>query len=70
MNYQDVQSSNILKVGHDGENMGVVFKGGGEYHYAGVPREVFDKVVSAESVGKAINAHIKPKFPAKKIEKE
>ncbi len=50
-------------IGYEPETrtMGVIFKSGGlsEYHYAGVPQEVFDTVLNSPSVGKAVDQHIK-----------
>lgn len=49
-----VQSSNINSMGYDdaSQTMAIQFKGGKTYHYAGVPKEVFEFVRDSESVGR------------------
>ena len=59
MDYQTVESSNILALGHEGSTLAVQFTNGTEYHYSGVSKEVFDQIVSAASVGRTFNQLIK-----------
>lgn len=49
-----VESSNINSLGYDDDSqtLAVQFKGGKTYHYAGVPREIYEIVRDAESVGR------------------
>lgn len=72
MRMNSVKSSNVSQVGYDadGHRLGVIFNGGAEYHYHGVPQEVYDKVVSAESVGTAIEKLVKPHYAVAKVEKK
>jgi hypothetical protein len=58
---QPVESSQIAAVGFDSaENiLAVQFKRGGLYFYHDVPREKFDALMQAESVGKFHAQHIK-----------
>ena len=63
-----VVSSNIDRVTWTAEASLVVwFKTGAAYRYPGVSRELYEALVSAESVGKYLNAHIKPSFPAERL---
>lgn len=63
-----VKSSNVETLHYDpsAQRLEVVFKGGGEYHYHGVSQADYDKLESAESVGKHLNTHIKGVFKAVK----
>lgn len=42
------------------------FKSGGTYVYDGVPREAYDALIAADSVGKHFHQHIRGKFPVVK----
>lgn len=61
-----VKSSNVKSVGYDeaSQTLAVEFAGGGVYHYAGVSPKDHAALTKAESVGKHIAAHIRPKFKA------
>jgi hypothetical protein len=59
MSWNKVKSSNIEAMAYIEGVVKVRFKNGTEYHYQGVPEEVFLSVVNAESVGKAFNQEIK-----------
>lgn len=51
-----VESSNVSAIGHHhGDILRVRFKSGQMYDYIGVTEPMFDKIIEAESVGKAIN---------------
>jgi len=51
-----VESSNVAAIGHHhGDVLRVQFKSGHVYDYIGVTEPMFDKILEAESVGKAIN---------------
>jgi len=59
-----VESSNIDYLGYD-ENVNVMriwFKGNRIYDYPNVAKEDFEILLSAESVGKAFHATIKPRY--------
>lgn len=60
--YTDVESSNVQVVGHDGTDLYVRFINGTEYKYEGVSEEEFIKLRDAASVGKHLNAYIKPRY--------
>lgn len=59
MDWKQVESSNISAMAHDGVLMGVTFKSGVTYAYENVTREVFDEIVTAESVGGRFNSLVK-----------
>ena len=70
MKRQSVESSNIRSVGYD-EFLLVLeieFKSGAVYRYYGVPAEVHDELINAESVGKYFNANVKSKYNFLKVE--
>lgn len=59
----DVQSSNIAKVAHQGDDLFVQFKGGNAvYQYKGVPAATHEAMLKSESIGKYFFAHVKGKF--------
>lgn len=59
-----VSSSNIYAVGYDKEKkeLFVEFHSGSVYTYFNVPEDIYDGLVSAGSVGKYFNAHVKDQF--------
>jgi hypothetical protein len=61
MDYDPVSSSTVAGVGYDGttNTLGVRFPNGSEYHYFGVPQEVFDGLRSASSVGRYLDQYVK-----------
>jgi hypothetical protein len=50
-----VDSSNIKSVAHEGDTLEVTFKHGGTYQYSGVDKDTFNGLLSAPSIGKALN---------------
>ena len=67
MELREVLSSNIRKIGHDGTNLIVEYMSGAQYRYKGVPKEVFNEMLSAESKGRFMNANIKGKYEFERI---
>ena len=70
MTRHPVESSNLRSVGYD-EFLLVLeieFKSGAVYRYYGVPSEVHDELINAESVGKYFNANVKSKYNFLKVE--
>jgi hypothetical protein len=61
MEYANVSSSTIAAVGFDDtqSTLGVRFLSGREYHYFGVPRYIYEAILSASSVGQYFNEHVK-----------
>jgi hypothetical protein len=56
-----VNSSTISEIGYDAQRsvMIVKFKTGAVYEYLEVPQSIYDFVINADSVGKALNAEVK-----------
>ena len=70
MQRQSVESSNLKSVGYD-EFLLVLeteFNSGAVYRYYGVPLEVHDELINAESVGKYFNANVKSRYNFLKVE--
>lgn len=67
MNRTPVQSSNVVSIGYDAETqvLEIEFRSG-VYQYQGVPRQVFDGLLAADSVGKAVNA-IRHDYPFARV---
>jgi len=61
MKYSPVTSSSIAEIGYDDEHatFGVKFRDGREYHYFGVPRDVFERCLGATSLGRYFNLYVK-----------
>lgn len=59
-----VVSSNVARVGYcqRSSDLYVEFLSGGTYVYLGVPRRVFDELLTAASKGRYLNAIIKPVY--------
>jgi len=64
-----VSSSNLASVGYDAESqiLEIEFHNGGVYQYAGVPEEVYEGLLSADSQGKYFHANIKNNYPYGKL---
>lgn len=62
-----IRSSSVTAVGYDEERheLWVRFVGGDTYRYAMVPPSVHRELLAAESVGRFVNARIKPTYPAR-----
>lgn len=52
----------------DAQSLTVNFSEGSTYVYAGVPSDVYDQIMSAESQGKAFNQLVRGKYEATKVE--
>lgn len=61
MEYKPVSSSNIAAIGFDDatNTLGVQFLNGTEYHYFGVPLEVYEGLLNAPSKGSYLNELVK-----------
>ena len=61
ISWQPVESSNIDQIGYDDETeeLHVLFNSGKEYIYHGIPADVHEKLLDAESKGKYLNQYIK-----------
>jgi hypothetical protein len=61
MERTSVTSSNVESVGYDedSQTLEVEFKNGGIYQYFDVKKDVFDDLLSADSIGAYLSARIK-----------
>ena len=69
-NETNVQSSMLTSLGYDAGSRQVVatFKSNGDrWRYDGVPPNVYEEVIGAESIGKAFSSLIKGRYTAQKI---
>ena|GEM_PF-1083367 len=57
-----VNSSAALQVAYDNGTLFVQYIEGEWYKYFHVPKNVFEKLCTAESLGKFLNQEIKPKY--------
>ena len=64
---QDVESSNIAKVGYSRGKCYVTFINGKTFVYTGVRRAVYDDLLEAKSVGKFYIANIRGNYDAEEI---
>lgn len=70
MDYIPVSSTTISAVAYDSETntLGIRFQNGSEYHYFGVPEELFVGLRSAASVGTYFDQYIKkPGYPYSRV---
>lgn len=60
----NVVSSNVAAVGYDEESqtLQVEFNNGSTYQYFDVPEEIFNGLLSAESVGQFLNQKVKGSY--------
>lgn len=67
-----VTSSQIGAVGYDAETntLRIRFKSGSTYEYAGVPSDIYDDLLTAESFGRFFGANIKGKFEYERLPDE
>ena len=65
MHLQTVTSSNLDQVGYDAarRQLVVVFRSGEAYRYDGVPPELYERLLQADSKGKFFVAHVRQAFP-------
>lgn len=68
MEREPVTSSNVVSIGYDppSETLEIEFKNG-VYQYYNVPQEIYEQLISSPSVGKFLNAYIKPVYPCAKV---
>ncbi len=62
-----VESSNLVEVSWENEQLLVTFKRGDRYRYEGVPIEQYNALVQAPSVGKFFMVEIKDGYPYHKL---
>ena len=64
MKRQPVISSSLRSVGYDAatETLEIEFRSGGVYRYYGVPREVYEALMKAPSLGSYFQAYIRDEY--------
>lgn len=62
-----VTSSNIKALGHDNRGLFVEFRGGGTYRYEGVPAELYQEGLAAESVGRWLRSDVQKGYKGERI---
>lgn len=69
---KEVKSSNIQRVGYDPleKTMRVQFSSGTAFVYKDVPRETFDNLRSAKSIGNYFAQNIRPNFKGELVVKK
>jgi hypothetical protein len=69
MERRDVNSTNVRSVGYDAttETLEVEFHGGGTYRYTGVPESVYEKLMAATSIGRAVREIIVGHYLVEKL---
>lgn len=69
MGMQQVNSSDLESVGYDSDtNMLVVeFKSGNTYSYEGVSQDMYNELISSDSIGKYFNQYIKGSYNYSKV---
>jgi len=60
-----VGSSNIRSIGYEASSLTleVEFKSGSVYQYMGVPKNEYEALVNAASIGRHLNSNIKGRYP-------
>ena len=69
MDRQPVTSESLTEVGYDPEYeiLEVMFRHGGIYQYRNFPAHMFERFMSADSLGRFLNLEIKKHFPEERI---
>jgi hypothetical protein len=64
-----VDSRNLASVGYDGQSLvlEVEFQNGHVYRYAGVPRDVYDGLMTAASKGAYFNQTVRERFVGEEV---
>lgn len=68
MQREPVTSSSVVSLGYDAatETLEVEFSSG-VYQYYNVPQPIYDEMMAGDSIGKFVNAYIKPAYPCAKM---
>jgi hypothetical protein len=66
----DLQSTSLNAATYEGQDafLELEFRNGAIYRYLGVPEQVYQELLSAESKGQYFNQHIRNRFPYAKID--
>ncbi|SHJ79736.1 KTSC domain-containing protein [Tepidibacter formicigenes] len=65
-----VNSSNISSIGYDPDNeiLEISFSTGEKYHHLGVPKCIYEDLITSNYIGYYIHCNIRHKYPYKKID--
>jgi len=69
MKRQTVESSNLASIGYDAANeiLEIAFNHGGVYQYFGVPKNVYEELMNADSHGRYFVHNIKDDYEFEKM---
>lgn len=67
VNMVQVESSNVVAIGHDGNDLYVEYNSGHTYCYRNVPKQVYEALLAAPSKGSYMNENIKYSYDYKRI---
>lgn len=68
MDYQEIQSSDLIQgLSHEDDTLTVHFKNGRVYSFEGVPENVVDQMVEAESAGRFFHQWVKPYYSGSEV---
>lgn len=57
-----VKSSNVEAIGHDGKDLHINYRGGTQFIYHDVDRDIFERALKSESLGRFLFDEVKGKF--------
>lgn len=65
-----LQSTNIdyVKYYPNTSGLDITFHSGGKYHYSNIGKQLYEKLINAQSPGSFYHIHIKGKYPSLKLE--
>lgn len=69
INHHVTRSTMITEIEYDSEKklLILIFGKGGKYEYSDVPKDIYEALLGAESIGKYFLANVKDKFETVKI---
>lgn len=69
MRMRKVYSTSVKSVGYTARSktLGIRFDDGSLYHYSGVPRSAYEKLLKAESKGRFVSENIRDRYTFKEI---
>lgn len=70
MNRQPVKSSNLKSVGFENGTLEVEFGNGSIWQYQGVPAEVYNAMLAADSVGSYFAKNVRGTYESVRVERQ
>ncbi len=69
MQRETIDSAGFASIGYDRETeiLRIAFESGGVYEYVGVPPDVYEDLISAESPGWFFREFIRERYPSEKV---